>query len=168
MLKLCWSARVVALILLAGACSGQNAESAKFYKLDFVVKEVEAARVLNARSYSMIVSTEKPSQASSIRAGSRVPAPSSPGSAQFNYIELGVNIDCRSVQDFANELSLFVTAEVTSTLQESATTLPPVLRQNKWSSSVLVPLRKAIVLFSSDDVTTRRQMQLELTATPMR
>ena len=168
MLKPCCSARFVALILFAGSCFGQNPESAKFYKLDFVVKEVEGAKVLNARAYSMIVSTEKSTQNSSIRAGSRVPTPTSPGSAQFNYIELGVNIDCRSVQEIANELSVFVTAEVTSTLQETTSTLPPVLRQNKWSSSVLAPLKKAIVVFSSDDVTTKRQMQVELTATPMR
>ena len=73
MLKSCWSARFVALILLAGSCSGQNPESPKFYKLDFVVKEVEGAKVLNARAYSMIVSTEKSTQASSISAGSNNP-----------------------------------------------------------------------------------------------
>jgi hypothetical protein len=168
MLKLCWSARFLAFLLFATTCFGQNPDSPKFYKLDFVVKEVEAGKVLNARMYSMIVSSEKSSPSSSIRTGSRVPTPSSPGNTQFTYFELGVNIDCRSVQEVANELSLIVTADITSTLQESTATLPPVLRQNKWSSIVLVPIRKPLVVFSADDTTTRRQMQLELTATPMK
>lgn len=168
MLKPCWSALCLVLILLAGNCLGQNPESSKFYKLDFVVKEVDGAKVLNARTYSMIVSADKTTPGSSIRAGSRVPTPTSAGSTQFQYIELGVNIDCRAVQEAGNELTVFVTAEVNSTLEESRTTGPPVVRQNKWSSSVLVPLRKPIVVFSSDDVVAKRQMQLELTATAMK
>ena len=93
MLKLCSSARFLALILLAGTCFAQNPEASKFYKLDFVVKEVEGTKVLNSRAYSMIVSTEKSSPPSSIRTGSRVPTPTSAGNTQFTYIELGVNID---------------------------------------------------------------------------
>ncbi len=43
----------------------------------------------------------------------------------------------------------------------------PTVRQNKWDSTVIVPLKKPTVLFSSDDLTSKRQMQLELTATPI-
>jgi hypothetical protein len=32
---------------------------------------------------------------------------------------------------------------------------------------VIVPLKKPTVIFSSDDLTTKHQMQLELTATPI-
>jgi hypothetical protein len=32
---------------------------------------------------------------------------------------------------------------------------------------VIVPLKKPTVVFSSDDVASKRQMQLELTATPI-
>lgn len=162
-----WSARFLALTLLAGTCFGQNPESSKFYKLDFVVKEMEGPKVVNARAYSTIVSTAKSSPPTSIRTGSRVPVPTAPGSAQFNYVEVGVNIDCRSVEEVASELSLLVTADINSTLQES-TAVTPVLRSNKWTSMVIVPIGKPIVVFSSDDVTAKRQMQLELTATPIK
>ena len=168
MLKPCTTSRALALVLFLGTCFAQAPESSKFYKLDFVVKEVEGTKVLNARSYSMIVSTEQPSPASSIRAGSRVPIFSSPGSTQYTYTEVGVNIDCRSAQQLGNELSLVVTADITSTAQDPATASPPVLRQNKWNSIVVVPIRKPLVVFSSDDATSKRQMQLELTATPIR
>jgi hypothetical protein len=42
-----------------------------------------------------------------------------------------------------------------------------LIRQTKWSSNVIVPIGKPTVIFSSDDATTKGQMQLELTATAM-
>ena len=160
------NACLLALLVSTGTCFAQSPES-KFYKLDFVVKEIEGTKVLNARAYSTTVSTDKSSPSSLIRTGSRVPVPTSPDGKQFNFSEVGVNIDCRSVQEVGGELSMIVTAEVTTTLQES-TTGPPIHRQNKWTAAAVVPLRKPTVLFSSDDATTKRQMQLELTATPIK
>ena len=54
-----WSLCALALTLLAVTCFGADAVPSKFYKLDFVVKEVEGSKVLNARSYSMTVSEDK-------------------------------------------------------------------------------------------------------------
>jgi hypothetical protein len=45
--------------------------------------------------------------------------------------------------------------------------LPPVIRQNRWSSSVIVPLGKPTTIYSSDDITSKRKVQIELTATPI-
>ncbi len=69
-------------------------------------------------------------------------------------------------------MSLFVAAEVTSVPSETAAAAPAtaalhVIRQNRWSSSVIVPLKKPTLIFSSDDPASKRQMQLELTATPL-
>jgi hypothetical protein len=158
-------ARLLPLVLLAGTCLAQNPEAAKFYKLDFVVKEVEGAKVLNARSYSMIASTDKSGQPGSIRAGSKVPYTT--GGGQFNYADVGVNIDCRSLQELAGELSMFISAEVSSTVQDQPPP-NPIIRQNRWNSNIAIPLRKPTTVFSSDDLTTKRQMQLEVTATPLK
>src|SRR5260370_9149016 len=111
--------RILPFILLAGTCSAQNPDAAKFYKLDFVVKEVEGAKVLNARSHSMIVSTDKSAQPGSIRSGSKGPYATSVG--QFNYAEAGVNIDCRSVQELPGELSRTIPPDLSSTAQQRAT-----------------------------------------------
>ena len=152
--------------LLATTCFAQNPEGSKFYKLEFTVKDMEGARALSSRTYSMLAAAE--GQPGSVRAGSKVPIPASSGSSQFTFIELGVNIDCRGIKEVQNELSLIVTADVSSTAQEAATAAYPIIRQNKWSSAVIVPLRKPTLIFSSDDVTTKRQIQLELTATPIK
>ena len=159
-----WSALILAFVL-AGACLAQEAAPSKFYKLEFVVKEVEGTKVLNARAYTVTVSTEKGEAKSSIRTGSKVPM--STGSS-YTYLDVGVSIDCRSVTEAAGQLTLRIDADVSSVLHESTpTNLPPTVRQNKWTSNVVVPLRKPTVLYSSDDLTTKQQMQVELTATPI-
>jgi hypothetical protein len=43
----------------------------------------------------------------------------------------------------------------------------PVIRQNKWDSTVLIPIGKPTVVFSSDDLDDRGKLQVELTATRM-
>lgn len=176
---------VLMLAIAAGTALAQNAEPPKspepqkFYKLEFVVKEVEAGKVLNARSYSMTAAGGA-QNAASIRAGSKVPIASggfAQGGAgaqsyrQFQYVDVGVNIDCRSIAELQRDLSLYVTAEVSSVPSEAAAasvpTDPPMVRQNKWSSWTVVPLKKATLIFSSDDLASKRQMQLELTVTPI-
>src|SRR5438128_2181617 len=142
-----WTVRFLALALLAGTCFAQTPEPPKSYKLDFVLKEVEAAKVLNARSYSITVSTDTSSPHSSIRTGSRVPTPTG-GAGQFTFVDVGVNIDCASVKAEQNELSLTVTAEVSSILQESTMPPHPVIRQNKSTSSVVVPIKQPTAIFA--------------------
>jgi hypothetical protein len=163
-----WSVAVLALALGAGACFAQEAQPAGFYKLDFVVREVEGTKVLNARTYSITISTE-PKSPCSIRTGSKVPITTggAVGSPQLTYLDVGVSIDCRSVTVEPGQLFLHVDAEVSSVVQESPTPGLPMVRQNKWSSAVVVALRKPTVIFASDDLTTKHQLQLELTATPI-
>lgn len=156
---------IVGLLLAASTCAAQTPEPPKFYKLDFVVKEIEGGKTLNARNYSTILSTK--GRPSSIRAGSRVPVPSAPGSSQWTYLEVGVNIDCNLPEEVAGELFVPLTVDITSIPQDAATSVP-VLRSNKWTSTVVVPLKKPTLVYSSDDPTSKRQMQLELTASPVK
>ncbi len=156
---------ILAIALMAGTGFAESAEPPKFYKLDFVVKEVEGGKVLNSRAYSMLASTEGNS---SLRTGSKVPAPAPSGGPPPNFIDVGTNIDCRAIKELQqHDLALFVTADISSTVHDPAMPDYPVIRQNKWSSNVIVPLRKPTLIFSSDDATTKRQLQLELTATPI-
>jgi hypothetical protein len=63
---------------------------------------------------------------------------------------------------------MLVSADLSTVQPSEAPNTPPIIRQNRWGSHVLVPLKKPTVIFSSDDLTTKRQMQLEVTATPIR
>jgi hypothetical protein len=88
---------------------------------------------------------------------------------------VGVNIDCRSIKEAQRDLSLYVAAEISSLPSEpdqqpttaATTRMAPAVRQNRWSSWVIVPLKRPTLIFSSDDPTSKRQMQVDLTVAPI-
>ena len=131
-----------------------------------MVKELDSGKVINARHYSTTTATGDSISGYSctIRTGNKVPVPSggATGTSTFTYIDVGVNIDCRSAKEIDGSLAVSVAAEISNAATSSN---PPLIRQTKWSSNVIVPIGKPTVIFSSDDVTSKGQMQLELTAT---
>jgi hypothetical protein len=163
------SRALAGLLMMAGLCAAQSAEPvkepAKFYKLDFVVKEMDGAKVLTARNYFMIVSTAKGNN-SAIRTGSKVPVANNADGTNFSMIDIGTNVDCREVTDLGNDISLQLTAEVSSMLETESVPRHPIIRQNRWNSNVVIPLKKPTIVFSSDDSTSKHVLQLEVTATP--
>ena len=106
----------VACGLLAGICFAQSAsEQEKYYHLDFVVKELDGGKVVNARHYlTSMMTGAKAGGGCNIRTGSKVPVPVSGGGSQFTYIDVGVNIDCSAAQETDGNLALGVVAEVSS------------------------------------------------------
>jgi hypothetical protein len=155
------------LALLTGTAFAQTevkpVEDPTFYRLDFVVKELDGGKLVNSRAYSMSISNAHNSQNASIRTGSRVPVPGKDGST--SYMEIGINFDCRNAKMVGADLALYVSADVSNVAEPTST--PPVIRNHRWGGDVIVPLRKPTIVFSSDDAMSKRQMQLELTATPI-
>src|ERR1019366_4674530 len=163
-----------AILLTAAICAAQSegaksaAEQPKYFHLDFVVKEMDSGKVINARHYSTTIATgESTPYNCTIRTGSKVPVPNGGtiAAGQFTYIDVGVNIDGRSAKEIEETLALSIAAEISNAAPPSN---PPLIRQTKWSSNVIVPIGKPTVIFSSDDATTKGQMQLELTATAIK
>ena len=136
------------------------AEPINLYRIDFVIKEVEGGKVLSARTYSSM--TTSTSKNTSIRTGSKIPYQTTGG--QYNYADVGINIDYKNIKEENNRLMMDVLAEVSSTAQGTEGSPTPIIRQNRWISTVTVPLNKPTIVFSSDDVTAKRQMQVEITA----
>jgi hypothetical protein len=167
-----WAAFLISA-MMAGTCLAQSEknkdEPRKSYRLDFVVKEIADAKVINSRSYSTIISTGHSRE--SMRTGSKVPRQTGNPANPYEYVEVGVNIDSGEAREVENQLALTVAVEVTNVAPGQTAgsgSLPPLLRENKWQSDALVPLRKPTVIFSSDDPTSTHKMQVELTATPIR
>jgi hypothetical protein len=144
----------------------------KFYKLEFVVKEVEGGKVLNARTYSTMAIADVIGHPQ-IRAGGKVPYTlDSKTSPSFQYVDIGVNIDCNSIREVERGLTMNVIASITSMPSDpaaptAALMTAPSIRSYTWGSVVILPLKKPTLIFSSDDPASKRQMQLELTATPI-
>ena len=141
----------------------------QFYRLNFVVQEVESDRVINSRSYFVIMSD---SEQSFIRAGEKVPFSSTSGAnTQWQQIDVGVNIDCRKLEVTPSGIALDIKAEISSVMESHGANSPPaslpIIRNNQWESRVVLPVKQASVLFSSDDPASKRTMQLKLTVTPI-
>jgi len=136
-----------------------------FYHLEFVVQELGAdGKPTNSRVYTVAANTDRVNRNTSIRTGSRVPVPTS--TSAFQYVDLGVKIDVRNVHEMDGKLSLEVTADVSSLSTPSASTQQgaPVIRTNSWQSPVLIPVNKATVIFTSDSLDSKGNMQLQVTA----
>lgn len=150
---------------------------AHFYHLEFVVQETGAdGKPTNSRTYSGTVSTSRTDRGFSTRTGSRVPVASGASgqgdskNTQFQYIDVGVNIDARDARDEGDKLALSLTADVSSLAgtQNISGVNEPVVRQNKWQASVLLPIGKPTVVFTSDVLDSKGGMQLLVTATPVK
>ncbi|HTX40683.1 MAG TPA: hypothetical protein VMD25_02555 [Acidobacteriaceae bacterium] len=150
-----------------------------FYHLKMVVRELsDSGAVTNTRTYEATVTTGDNVSDQVIKTGSRLPiatgsysGTSSPSisNTQFQYIDLGIDLDVRRVAEVGDGLTFHFKAEVTSTAKysEIAGVNEPVIRQNAWSSDVIVPLGKPTVVYSSDELDSKGKMQVEVTATPV-
>lgn len=150
-----------------------------FYHLVFVVQELDAAgKPVNSRTYTTNVNTDRNFRGS-VRTGSRIPIPTgSYGEAsgkdgtltnvQYQYIDIGISFDLRRVVEIGREISLDLSADVSSVADAlDARIHHPVIRQNKWQASALIPLGKPTVVFSSDSLDSKGSLQVTVTATPL-
>jgi type II secretory pathway component GspD/PulD (secretin) len=143
-----------------------------------VVQEVSPeGKPVNSRSYSTTVVTNS-HDASVIRANSRVPIATgtySDGATtstlvnqQFQYQNVGVEINVRNAHEVGRLLTLNLNADVSSlggSAPVGGNVHQPIMRQNKWEAAVLVPIGKSTVVFNSDDLDNKGSMQMLVTAT---
>ena len=151
---------------------------AHFYHLEFVVQETGSdGKPTNSRTYSGTVSTSRTDRGFSMRTGSRVPivtgAPSGDNKSmpvQFQYVDVGVSIDARDAREEGDKLALSLNADISSLAgpPSTETANQPVIRQNRWQASVLVPTGKPTMVFTSDLLDNKGGMQLVMTVTPVK
>jgi len=180
MRKMAMGAVLMAMLLASAGLRAQDtakdaapAGEEHYYRLNFTLAEInETGKVQNSRSYVETVVTGRGGPQGQIRTGSRIPIATGTheGSTQFQYVDLGVNFDVRQVKEIGEKLSFTLTAEVSSLAQEQHAVAgspvgDPVIRQNKWDSSVLIPVGKPTVVYSADDLDSKGKMQVEVTAT---
>ncbi|PYY02009.1 MAG: hypothetical protein DMG64_12865 [Acidobacteria bacterium] len=164
---------LVCLIILFAAdrvCAQETKPqpSTNTYKVEYVFSENQDGKRVNARSYSTLVRVR---ERGSIRLGSRVPVAvgtlKEGSSSQFQYMDIGVNIDCRIGDEFDSGIALFTNAEISS-LTDANRVGNPVVRQSKIQVESIVPLGKQVLLTSADEVEGTRRIQLEVTTTKVK
>ena len=148
------------------------------YTLNYVLKELDGSKVINSRSYVLntIVADTHGGDWTRLRVGNRVPVfvhsqekGSNNNVTDFNYIDIGVNIDNR-LREAGDALALEVTADISSIAGETASSVgpPPTVRQVKGTAASLIYPGKPTIVFSADDPGSQHRFQLQVTAVPVR
>jgi len=146
------------------------------YRLEFTVREVEDGKVLNSRIYTMSAEND---HRVSIRVGNRVPyvtgyAPKEGGTTvgtQFQYYDVGTNLDCRLHEHEGYILLEGVGVDISSVVRgpEGASGTPnPVVRSARASVDVAVVPGKPTMVTTLDDVSSNRRYEVEVTATKVK
>ncbi len=131
-----------------------------FYHLHFAVEELDACRQGDQHPrYEETIATTEADWDQQIKTGSRVPiATGSYGDSgvknslvntQFQYIDLGVDLDVRNATEHGDKLSFRLKAEVSSIAHQTevAGVGEPIIRQNSWDSTLTFPLESRPLCF---------------------
>ena len=150
-----------------------NVQPVEPYRLDFSFNELADGKIVNSRHYSLDLTA---GESNEIKIGTRVPvatasSPDANAPVQWQYIDVGTNIWAQ-LREHGEEWVLVVRSEIsnldTSSEAEHSARLTPVVRQIKISGSTLLVVGKPISIGSMDDPNSKRQFQLEVTATKLR
>ena len=148
----------------------KTSAAAHYFHLIFAVQELGTdGKPINSRSYTTTVSTDR--RDSSIRTTSQVPVPTgivAGNNTQYTFVDVGINFDVHEVSEIGHQLALHVKAEVNSYLPaEKPADITAVRRHNQWESSLLIPIGKPTVIFTSDALDGKGAVQVVATVTPI-
>jgi hypothetical protein len=144
------------------------ARPVNWYRLDITMNEFEDGRKINTRRYTVHINDI--GDRSSTKFGTRVPVTRSAQNGDFNYIDVGLNLNARIVERFEHNL-LELAFELSSFAipEQAKQTAPgvPILRQVQTSVSVPLTIPKATPVAVLDDPNSTKRYEFEATLTKM-
>jgi hypothetical protein len=157
----------------AKVLAGAEGVTGNFFKLAFVIYEIDDGKRINQRDYMMIGRSDN--QPSSIRVSTRVPIYTEikGNDKAYTYIDAGLNIRCslkeqvdRRLQFHCDiEMSSFVRPEQIAGAVGQSGPEAPVMRTTRTESWALLTLGKPAIFNTVDDINSSKRMQIEVTAT---
>lgn len=155
--------------------AGREGNTENFFKLAFVMYELDDAKRINQRDYMMIGRTDN--QPSSIRVATKVPIYTEVkgNDKQYMYIDVGLKVNCSLKEQVDRRVQLHCDIEISSFLrpEQIAGAIgqsgpeAPVLRTTRTESWALLTLGKPAILTTVDDINSAKRMQIEVTATKL-
>jgi hypothetical protein len=140
------------------------------YRVEFRITELEGEKKLNSRAYSVLLTGSAKSR---LHAGTRVPIPSgdpSKGATQFQYFDVGENLECSSFSEtertiglrFDIEFTNFAFPEQPDAAQNA--TWKTIVRQFHAETTSKLDFGKPTIISVLDDPSSKRTFQVEVTA----
>ncbi len=141
------------------------------YRLDFAIKELDDGKVINSRSYSMVMQSaeERGRSYGSVKAGSKVPivTTNKEGQPTTTYMDVGVEINSQLYVLENGNLLLGANTEISS-LAGAQTMTNPILRAIHSNTTSEITAGKPAQIAIVDDPTSNHRFQIEVTATKLR
>ncbi len=142
------------------------------YRLDYTIKELDDGKVINTRSYSMLVqsSEERGRALGYVRAGSRLPVMTTnkDGQNTTTYMDVGIEINAQLYALEGGNLMLSTNAEVSSLATPESTSGNPILRAIHTNTSSEITAGKVSQFAVMDDPVSKHRFQFEVMATKLR
>lgn len=156
------SALVMGMFLVA-ASAEEGKESWKFFKLDFVVRELDGGKTVSQRSYTLFT---KAGDWQQLRVGTRVPITVDENKVQ--YTDVGLSVDCRIMEGPGNG-ALATKAEISSfATPDGEKGGTPLLRHVQMNTLAPITPGKPVVISGVDELNSNHRFQLEVTATELK
>lgn len=169
------AASLVAIAILGGvAVLGQdNSAGMAVYKVDFRIQDAGDASASGGRRYTIMVTQ---GAQGIFRLGQKVPYATGSSQAngstvvntQFQYAEVGVNIDCRVHDELNHMVRLNTNLEMSSVLtndRSAGAPATPTIAQSKVVVDALLVPAKPTLIASVNDPATKRRLDVEATVT---
>jgi hypothetical protein len=135
------------------------------YRVEFTITELVDGKKINTRTYSLVA---QQGMLNKLRIGGRMPMaisdrpPNLP--AQYQYLDVGVNIDC-TVREREGLVLLSSVIDVSSVSpQRDEQTHLPVVRQVRSEVRTVLSPGRPTVISGMDDPTTRARFEFEVMA----
>jgi len=133
------------------------------------LKILDHAKKTTDQSYSLAIRTTPKS--SSVREGNRIPIVSGTeghtDQVQYQYIDLGTNIDMVNVKRVGSLIAIDIKVEISATAAEIEGKLGPTIRDAKYSVNPAVPVGKQVTVYSSTDGVTGRKVEIQILVEPI-
>lgn len=172
---------VLALALaLPFTLAAQEAPKKETYKVNYVITELDNGKKVDSHSYTLLLSPSPgdkdpvPSASGRIRIGSRLPiavgSGTSPVNTQFQYMDVGMNIDSRLTpvgDTMANVYSTLSISGIVAENPEERTkgTAPsqPIVRTVTAEDRTTVSFGKTATIAVMDEPNSKRAVQIQMT-----
>jgi hypothetical protein len=165
-------AMAAAMLLPVGAIYAQDVRETPVYKVEFTLRDTADVAAKAGRKYTLLVNSAR---RATMNVGNRVAYPSGgsggigQGNTQYQYYEVGVNIDC-TVEERGGKYMMHAELNLSTVVppdKAAAASLAPTVSQIKVSMDTTLTPGKPTVVASFDDPTTARKFDVDVTLTKM-
>lgn len=172
----CLLSFVIVLIVAIAAPAQQTPspfppkKDVSFYRLDFVMRELDDGKAVNTRSSSILMKAD--GVYATLKSGYDTPVTLNPNQGgSSNYRNVGFQLDC-ALDEIDNNPVATISASISDVLHPDQTNeakpTPPVFRNIAFKSAALLTPGKPTTVSSIDDPNSKRRFQLEVTATKLK